>query len=105
MCAQVNGTSAVLRHGTVLEQLRTGGECFAREVAVSLYKLMAYKNEYEVARLYLDTGLFDRVAAQLEGDYSLRFHLAPPLFAKRDAATAPRWNSPGSRKGCAVSAV
>ena len=92
------------------EQQRTGGDRFAREVAVSLYKLMAYKDEYEVARLYVETGFFDRVAQQFEGDYSLRFHLAPPLFSKRDAdghlvkrpygpwiATAYRWLAKAKR--------
>lgn len=68
-----------------LEQKFMGSDRFAREVAVSLYKLMAYKDEYEVARLYVETGFFDRLAQQFEGDYSLRFHLAPPLFSKRDA--------------------
>ena len=67
------------------ERARTGSDRFSREVAVSLYKLMAYKDEYEVARLYVDTGFFDRIAGQFEGDYSLRFHLAPPLLAKKDA--------------------
>jgi indolepyruvate ferredoxin oxidoreductase len=67
------------------EKARTGGDKLAREVATSLYKLMAYKDEYEVARLYLETGFFDRIQAQFEGDYQLRFHLAPPLLAKRDA--------------------
>lgn len=65
---------------------------------------MAYKDEYEVARLYVDTGFLERVKAQFEGDVKLRFHLAPPLFSKRDAqghlvkkaygpwmATAYRW--------------
>jgi indolepyruvate ferredoxin oxidoreductase len=46
---------------------------------------MAYKDEYEVARLYVETGFFDRVAQQFEGDHKLRFHLAPPLFSKKDA--------------------
>jgi indolepyruvate ferredoxin oxidoreductase len=48
---------------------------------------MAYKDEYEVARLYADTDFLGRVAEQFEGDYRLRFHLAPPLFAERDPAT------------------
>jgi indolepyruvate ferredoxin oxidoreductase len=74
-----------VREIAALEQQRTGGDRFAREVAVSLYKLMAYKDEYEVARLYVETGFFHSVARQFEGDYSLRFHLAPPLFSKRDA--------------------
>jgi len=53
-------------------------------VARSYFSLLAYKDEYEVARLY-SNGDFERtLAAQFEGDYRLRFHLAPPLLAKRD---------------------
>jgi indolepyruvate ferredoxin oxidoreductase len=74
-----------VRNIAEIEQLRLGSDRFTREVAVSLYKLMAYKDEYEVARLYVETGFFDRIAQQFEGDYSLRFHLAPPLFSRRDA--------------------
>jgi len=74
-----------VREIAAVEQQRTGGDRLAREAGVSLYKLMAYKDEYEVARLYVDTGFFDRIDAQFEGDYKLRFHLAPPLLAKRDA--------------------
>ncbi len=48
---------------------------------------MAYKDEYEVARLYTDTGFLARLQERYEGPYELGFHLAPPLFAKRDAAT------------------
>ncbi|HEV8678493.1 MAG TPA: DUF6537 domain-containing protein, partial [Stellaceae bacterium] len=50
-------------------------------------KLMAYKDEYEVARLYTDSDFLARVAGQFEGPYALRFHLAPPLVAPRDPAT------------------
>ncbi|MCW5771625.1 MAG: indolepyruvate ferredoxin oxidoreductase family protein, partial [Rhodospirillaceae bacterium] len=50
-------------------------------------KLMAYKDEYEVARLYTDGSFLRRLNEQFEGDYKLRFHLAPPLFAERDLAT------------------
>jgi indolepyruvate ferredoxin oxidoreductase len=56
-------------------------------VARYLFKLMAYKDEYEVARLYTDSGFLDRVAARFEGDYRLKLHLAPPLWAKNDPAT------------------
>jgi indolepyruvate ferredoxin oxidoreductase len=53
-------------------------------VARSYFSLLAYKDEYEIARLYAN-GDFERtLAAQFEGDYRLRFHLAPPLLAKRD---------------------
>ncbi|WP_077033191.1 indolepyruvate ferredoxin oxidoreductase family protein [Pelomonas sp. KK5] len=67
-----------------LEQSCTGGDRFAREVAVSLYKLMAYKDEYEVARLHVETGFFERIKEQFDGKLSLRFHLAPPLLARKD---------------------
>jgi indolepyruvate ferredoxin oxidoreductase len=50
-----------------------------------LFKLMAYKDEYEVARLYTSGEFKRRLEQQFEGDYSLRFHLAPPLLAKKDA--------------------
>jgi indolepyruvate ferredoxin oxidoreductase len=56
-------------------------------VARQLYKLMAYKDEYEVARLYSDGGFRHKLEAQFEGDYELRFNLAPPLFSKRDPRT------------------
>ena len=48
---------------------------------------MAYKDEYEVARLHADPAFHASIAAQFEGTPTLRFHLAPPLFAKRDAHT------------------
>jgi indolepyruvate ferredoxin oxidoreductase len=56
-------------------------------VAQSYHKLLAYKDEYEVARLYSNGDFEKSLAAQFEGDYRLRFHLAPPLLAKRDPAT------------------
>jgi indolepyruvate ferredoxin oxidoreductase len=56
-------------------------------VARYYYKLLAYKDEYEVARLYTDGNFRQTLAAQFEGDYRLEFHLAPPLLAERDPAT------------------
>ena len=53
-------------------------------VARYLFKLMAYKDEYEVARLHTDTTFTDRIAAQFEGDYKLTYHLAPPAIAKKN---------------------
>ena len=64
-----------------------GRSGLAETVAKSLYKLMAYKDEYEVARLYTDGAFLEKLGAQFEGDYKLTFHLAPPLFAKRDPTT------------------
>jgi indolepyruvate ferredoxin oxidoreductase len=63
---------------------RTG---LAETFAKSLFKLMAYKDEYEVARLYTDGDFLKKLHAQFEGDFKLEFNLAPPLFAKRDPAT------------------
>ncbi|MEO6032948.1 MAG: DUF6537 domain-containing protein, partial [Burkholderiaceae bacterium] len=53
-------------------------------VARYLFKLMAYKDEYEVARLQSDPKFLAGIAAQFEGDYKLNYHLAPPLTAKRN---------------------
>ena len=53
-------------------------------VARYLFKLMAYKDEYEVARLHTDTTFTDRIAARFEGDYKLTYHLAPPAIAKKN---------------------
>ncbi|RCS57154.1 indolepyruvate ferredoxin oxidoreductase family protein [Parvibium lacunae] len=58
-------------------------------LAVARYyaKLLAYKDEYEVARLYTETGFIEKVASQFEGDYQLEFHLAPPILGARDPHT------------------
>ena len=56
-------------------------------VARYAFKLMAYKDEYEVARLYSDGAFLDQVKATFEGEARLTFHLAPPLIAPRDPAT------------------
>jgi indolepyruvate ferredoxin oxidoreductase len=54
-------------------------------VARYLFKLMAYKDEYEVARLHSDTAFKTRVGAMFEGDFKLAYHLAPPLWARKNA--------------------
>lgn len=56
----------------------------AEAVARNLYKLMAYKDEYEVARLHADPVFLQRIADQFEGDFTLNYHLAPPLIAKKN---------------------
>ncbi len=60
---------------------------FTQAVARYFYKLMAYKDEYEVARLYTNGDFKKKLASQFEGDFELKFHLAPPIFAKRDDET------------------
>ena len=54
-------------------------------VARNLYKLMAYKDEYEVARLHTDEGFLQSVRGQFEGDIELHYNLAPPLLSKTNA--------------------
>jgi len=66
------------------EREATGTSRLALAVARGYFKLMAYKDEYEVARLYSDGAFIKQVGEQFEGDWKLRFHLAPPLFARRD---------------------
>jgi indolepyruvate ferredoxin oxidoreductase len=56
-------------------------------VARFYFKLMAYKDEYEVARLYTRPEFTQRLQATFEGDYTLKFHLAPPILAKPDPVT------------------
>ena len=60
---------------------------FAEAVARYLYKLMAIKDEYEVARLYTATGFLDRVRGMFEGDAKLYFNLAPPSLNRLDPLT------------------
>jgi len=71
----------------VAEQRVSSGNALAFAAARGYFKLLAYKDEYEVARLYTN-GEFQRwLAAQLEGDYRLEVQLAPPLFARVDPDT------------------
>jgi indolepyruvate ferredoxin oxidoreductase len=60
------------------------GTRLSTAVAKYYFKLMAYKDEYEVARLYTDGRFVEQLKSQFEGDFSLKFNLAPPLFAKKD---------------------
>jgi len=66
----------------------TGSDgALARAVAWNYAKLLAYKDEYEVARLYTDGRFLEELNDRFEGDFKLHFHLAPPLLAKRDPVT------------------
>lgn len=72
-----------------VEQVRAaeaalGKTTLSETVARNLFKLMAYKDEYEVARLHSDRAFHDRIASQFEGDFKLKVHLAPPLVAKKN---------------------
>src|SRR5690606_15302069 len=79
-----------------------GQTALSEAVARNLFKLMAYKDEYEVARLYSDGAFRRQLAATFEPDGAdgrplrFEFHLAPPLLARRDSATGqPRKTSFG----------
>ncbi|MBO6826941.1 MAG: indolepyruvate ferredoxin oxidoreductase family protein [Sneathiella sp.] len=78
---------------TIINKVAAKDEAFGSDkrltaaIAKSLFKLMAYKDEYEVARLYADTSFVKRVEQMMEGDYTLKFNLAPPALAKKDRNT------------------
>jgi len=78
---RVRGCEQELRQSTDVELPLT------EAVARSYFSLLAYKDEYEIARLYTNGDFEQTLAAQFEGDFRLRFHLAPPLLAKRDPHT------------------
>jgi indolepyruvate ferredoxin oxidoreductase len=60
------------------------GEAFTTAVARFAYKLMAYKDEYEVARLFTD-GTFDQKLRETFKGGKIEYNLAPPIFSKKDA--------------------
>ncbi|MFY9316568.1 MAG: indolepyruvate ferredoxin oxidoreductase family protein [Burkholderiales bacterium] len=73
------------------EQERNNSTKLSEAVARYYAKLLAYKDEYEVARLYSDGAFRRKIEGMFEGGYKLVFHLAPPLLAKPD----PRTGEPG----------
>ena len=84
--------SYVQRYLHLVERVRTleidrvpGSTEFTEAVASYYFKLLAYKDEYEVARLYTNGDFMQKIKGRFEGDYKLKLHLAPPLFSSRDA--------------------
>lgn len=69
------------------QRVAPGSTALAEAVARSLYRLMAYKDEYEVARLFAEGDFLRRLEEEFEGWEKLEFHLAPPLLASRDPHT------------------
>ncbi len=61
-----------------------GKTLLTQNVARYLFKLMAYKDEYEVARLHTDTAFLNKVNAMFEGDFKLNYNLAPPMMSKKN---------------------
>jgi len=77
-----------VRNVARVEQEKAKGKTgLAEAVARTYYKLMAYKDEYEVARLYTSREFTDGLKQTFEGHYKLKVHLAPPLLARRDPDT------------------
>ncbi len=64
-----------------------GSTRLTETVTRGLFKVMAYKDEYEVARLYTDGSFARQVASRFDGKVTLNFHLAPPLLARPDPRT------------------
>jgi indolepyruvate ferredoxin oxidoreductase len=64
-----------------------GSTQLSEAVARNYFKLLAYKDEYEVARLYADPAFRDALERQFEGDFQLHFHLAPTFLARPDPAS------------------
>ncbi|MDR5755340.1 indolepyruvate ferredoxin oxidoreductase family protein [Caballeronia sp. LZ035] len=82
------------RYGRIIAEVRTaeaslgmgdGQYALTEAVAKNLHKLMAYKDEYEVARLYADPAFIEKVKSSFEGDWKIKMHLAPPSTSKKDA--------------------
>ena len=69
------------------EALKVGGTALTESVARYCFKLLAYKDEYEVARLYADPAFARKIESLYEGAYRLKFHLAPPIFNRPDPHT------------------
>jgi indolepyruvate ferredoxin oxidoreductase len=79
--------AALVRKVRDREQQLGGSSPLAEAVAKGYAKLLAYKDEYEVARLHADPAFTKRIDGMFEGDYKVVYHLAPPLLARRDPLT------------------
>jgi indolepyruvate ferredoxin oxidoreductase len=92
---QYQDAAYAARYTTVVARVREaegplGSDRLTTAVARSLFKLMAYKDEYEVARLHTQTGFVDRLREQFDGDFRIVHHLAPPFLASgKDARGRP----------------
>jgi indolepyruvate ferredoxin oxidoreductase len=81
-----------------VESDRLQSSQLAEAVARNYFRVLAYKDEYEVARLHAGPAFRAKIAAQFEGDYALNFYLAPPLLSKIDPDTGhPRKKRYGPR--------
>ena len=77
------------RYRTLVDRVRRQsaaefGDDLARAVAINYAKLLAYKDEYEVARLFTDGRFEKQLKDQFDGDYTFSFHLAPPMMSSEN---------------------
>ncbi|MEY2677724.1 MAG: hypothetical protein RLZ00_416, partial [Pseudomonadota bacterium] len=87
---QYQNAAYAKRYRAVVDRVRTAEAALNKTtlteaVARNLFKLMAYKDEYEVARLHTDTTFLQKIEGMFEGNFTLNYHLAPPLIAKTNA--------------------
>ena len=78
---------ACKREQALMADAMPGSERLTAAVAHNYAKVMAYKDEYEVARLYTSGSFKQKLNETFEGDFEIKFNLAPPLFSKRDPRT------------------
>jgi indolepyruvate ferredoxin oxidoreductase len=110
--ARYQDAAYAARYRALVERVRraeqplcgNGPLALSEAVARVYAQLLAYKDEYEVARLYTDGSFRKQLESQFEGDYRVEYQLAPPLFARRDPETGRlrkhgygRWIVPGFR--------
>ena len=66
------------------KKLSKSNNFLSKSVAINYFKLMAYKDEYEVSRLYTDPQFMNNINENFEGDFKIHYHMAPPIFSKKD---------------------
>jgi indolepyruvate ferredoxin oxidoreductase len=83
---QYQGKRLANRYGKMVDAIED--ETLREAVALGYHKLLAYKDEYEVARLLLKSR--EKAKAEFEGDFDMKFHLAPPLLARKGPDGRPQ---------------
>jgi indolepyruvate ferredoxin oxidoreductase len=90
LLAEYQNAAYARRYEDLISKVRSaeagvgGGDALSKAVAKALFRLMAYKDEYEVARLYTSGDFEKRLNDAFEGDIKVTYNLAPPLFSRRD---------------------
>jgi indolepyruvate ferredoxin oxidoreductase len=87
MLTDYQGRAYAGKYRALVDRVRAADAKLAEAVARNYAKLLAYKDEYEVARLHADGEFSRKLEAMFEGDYRVVYHLAPPLLARKDPLT------------------